>query len=57
MMEDFEVRKFKGWPDSIYIVSEAERSVFDFLDRLGMEYTTLVHPAAFTMEECEAVRK
>ena len=34
-----------------------ETAVYDFLDRTGVEYTTLCHPAAFTMEECEAVRK
>ena len=37
--------------------SEAELAVYDFLDRTGTEYVTLCHPAAFTMEECEAVRK
>lgn len=37
--------------------TEAETGVYDFLDRLGVEYTTLTHPAAFTMEECEAVRR
>lgn len=37
--------------------SEAETAVYDLLDRLGIAYTTLCHPAAFTMEECEAVRK
>lgn len=37
--------------------TEAESAVYDFLDMSGVEYTTLCHPAAFTMEECEAVRK
>lgn len=37
--------------------TEAERAVYDFLDRTGIAYTTLCHPAAFTMEECEAVRQ
>ena len=37
--------------------TEAERAVYDFLDRTGIAYTTLCHPAAFTMEECEAVRR
>lgn len=37
--------------------SEAELTVYDFLDRVGVEYVTLCHPAAFTMEECEAVRR
>ena len=37
--------------------STAESAVYDFLDRTGIAYTTLCHPAAFTMEECEAVRQ
>lgn len=37
--------------------SEAETAVYDFLDKVGADYRTLTHPAAFTMEECEAVRK
>ena len=37
--------------------SADELAVYDFLDSTGVEYTTLCHPAAFTMEECEAVRK
>ena len=53
----FEIRTFNGRPGNDDIVCDAEKSVFDFLDKLGVEYTTLVHPAAFTMEECEAVRK
>ena len=35
----------------------AETAVYDFLDSTGIAYTTLCHPAAFTMEECEAVRQ
>lgn len=35
----------------------AETAVYDTLDRLKIDYTTLCHPEAFTMEECEAVRK
>ena len=35
----------------------AEVAVYDFLDSTGIAYTTLCHPAAFTMEECEAVRR
>ena len=34
-----------------------EAAVYDFLDGTGVEYTTLCHPAAFTIEECEAVRR
>ena len=34
-----------------------ELQVYDFLDGLGVKYSTLTHPAAFSMEECESVRK
>lgn len=43
-------------PSASRPVADNEAAVYDFLDRLGVDYTTLVHPAAFTMEECEAVR-
>lgn len=36
--------------------TEAEVKVYDFLDNLGIKYKTLKHPAAFTIEECGAVR-
>lgn len=35
----------------------AEMAVYDFLDSTGIKYTTLCHPAAYTMEECETVRR
>lgn len=38
-------------------ISDAEQGVYDFLDSIGADYTALQHPAAFTMEECEAVRR
>lgn len=37
-------------------VSPIEERVYDFLDGLGLKYKTLKHPAAFSIEECEAVR-
>lgn len=37
--------------------SEAETGVYDFLDKIGVEYETLCHQAAYTMEECEAIRR
>lgn len=37
--------------------SEAELAVYEFLDRVGADYTTLCHQAVSTIEECEAVRK
>lgn len=35
---------------------EAETAVYDFLDKAGVDYSTLCHEAAYTMEECERVR-
>lgn len=34
-----------------------EERVYDFLDGLQLAYKTLKHPAAFSIEECEAVRR
>lgn len=48
---------YEGRPSDTSACSEPERLVYDFLDRTGVKYTTLTHPAAFTMEECEAVRR
>lgn len=36
--------------------SEAETAVYDMLDKLEIDYVTLTHPEAATMEDCEAVR-
>lgn len=47
---------YNGRPE-ITSQSQPEIEVYDFLDRSGVEYHTLCHPAAFTMEECEEVRK
>ena len=48
---------YKGRPTDDIERTEAENAVYDFLDKNSIEYTTLTHPAAFTMEECERVRK
>ena len=48
---------YNGRPADTSACSEPERLVYDFLDRTGVDYVTLTHPAAFTMEECEAVRR
>lgn len=37
--------------------SEPESLVYDFLDNLRIDYHVLTHPAAFTIEECEAMRR
>lgn len=55
---EFDVKIYRGRPsEGNEARSEAEVAVYDFLDELGVEYVTLCHPAAFTMEECEAVRR
>ena len=54
---EFDVKHYHGRPlEGNENRTEAELAVYDFLDNLGVEYDTLCHPAAFTMEECEAVR-
>ncbi|MCM1370210.1 MAG: prolyl-tRNA synthetase associated domain-containing protein [Candidatus Amulumruptor caecigallinarius] len=51
-------KKYQGRPtEGNEDRTDAELGVYDFLDKVGVEYTTLTHPAAFTMEECERVRK
>ncbi len=53
----FNVCRSEGRPEAFDTMSEPEKNTYDFLDRLGVSYVTLTHPEAFTMEECEAVRK
>jgi Ala-tRNA(Pro) deacylase len=55
MME--EIERFEGRPKDVEGRSEAEVAVYDFLDGVGVDYVTLWHPAAYTMEECERVRE
>lgn len=52
-----EITKYTGRPSSDAGRTADETAVYDFLDRLGVEYDTLCHPAAFTMEECGRVRR
>ena len=55
---DPQIRIYDGRPtDGDPGRTAAETAVYDFLDSTGVAYSTLCHPAAFTMEECEAVRK
>lgn len=51
-----EIRIYDGRPCDDIVRAEAELAVYDFLDGLNISYRTCTHPAAFTMEECEAVR-
>lgn len=47
----------QGRPASMEGRTAPETSVYNFLDSLGVTYRTLSHTPAFTMEECEAVRR
>ena len=49
-------RLFEGRPVGMECTSMEER-VYDFLDGLKINYKTLKHPAAFTIEECQKVRE
>lgn len=51
--EDF--RLFEGRPREMEC-TDMEEKVYDFLDSLHIDYKTLKHPAAFTIEECNKVR-
>ncbi len=53
----FATGKYNGRPVDGIARTDAETAVYDFLDGLGIEYVTLTHPEAYTMEECESVRK
>lgn len=48
-------RLYAGRPEG-EACTEAESAAYDNLDRLGITYKTLKHPAAFTIEECHKVR-
>lgn len=50
------VTLYRGRPTDEAQRSPEETGVYDFLDNAKIDYQTLCHPAAATMEECEAVR-
>lgn len=54
-MKQEDYRLYEGRPDGEECIP-AESRVYDFLDSAGIEYKTLKHPAAFTIEECNKVR-
>jgi Ala-tRNA(Pro) deacylase len=55
--DNIQAVKYHGRPtDGNNCRSAAEQGVYDFLDRLGIDYVAYCHRAAFTMEECAAVR-
>ena len=47
----------KGCPASVEGRLGKEIRVYDFLDRLGIDYERVDHPALMTMEACESVDK
>ena len=51
------IKLYSGRPVDDIERTAPELQVYDFLDGLGVKYSTLTHPAAFSMEECESVRK
>lgn len=52
-----DMERFEGRPAVMDGRSEVERRTYEFLDEVGVEYETLWHEAAFTMEECERVER
>ena len=57
-MESKDTMKYNGRPTANNeSCTETELCVYDFLDKLEIDYTTYCHRPAFTMEECAEVRK
>lgn len=50
------MEKYKGRPIGNDGRSEVEVNTYDFLDRIGVSYETVCHPAAYTMEQCQEVQ-
>lgn len=46
-----------GRPDSDEGRSEVETRTYDFLDSIGIQYETVCHEAAYTMEQCQEIEK
>ena len=40
-----------------HVISEAEEAVYEFLERNGIDFSVYFHAPAFSMEECERIRK
>ena len=51
------ITHYIGRPDSNEGRSEVETRTYDFLDSLGIQYETVCHEAAFTMEQCQEIEK
>ena len=46
-----------GRPDSDEGRSKVETRTYDFLDSMGIQYETVCHEAAYTMEQCQEIEK
>ena len=53
--EDHEMELQKGRPESTDNRLDKEIRVYDFLDKLGIQYQRIDHEAAMTMEACEEI--
>lgn len=49
-------RLYDGRPPETEACTDGEIRTYDFLDRLNVDYKTLKHPSAFSIEECQKVR-
>lgn len=52
-----ETTTHKGHPPYGEDMTPVERNTYEFLDKLGINYETLCHNPAFTMEECAEVEQ
>ena len=57
MQGDFIVEHSQGRPSALVGRTESELDTYAWLDKLSIPYETFSHPATYTMEECEAVRR
>ena len=51
------ITHYIGRPDSDEGRSEVETRTYDFLDSIGIQYETVCHEAAYTMEQCQEIEK
>ena len=53
--ESYEMKLQKGRPENTDNRLNKEIRVYDFLDKLGIQYQRIDHEAAMTMEACEEI--
>lgn len=51
------IKEYFNHPPIREEMNESEKETYRFLDSLGIEYSTLCHDAAFTMEECKEIER